>query len=350
MRVEKTDGTVISHAYDADGNRVRTDVTRPTGPPQLTEFLVDTTVALSHVVAESDIHGNLVVYYVRGDDLLSVIRASKQRFYHADGIGSIRILTDESSNVTDSYELTAFGEQLSHIGSDDQPYRFAGEPYDLNIGFYYNRARWLDPTVGRFASMDDWKISVFDPASLHLYLYSASDPINKIDPTGRQFSTMQLMAVGAIIGVIAAQAQIALSAVRLSLKDQLLITFAWAALGASLGALYAGVLLPAGAAGATGAAAQGAVRFDWTRAGHIFRDAVGHVNPLSEATRIRFAQLFEAVASNPANFRPGFPLPPAAQAAGVQVFTQVFRNGQVWVYVQGGEILDAGMNLPGFFR
>jgi len=341
VRVEKTDGTVVTHAYDADGNRVRTAVTPPTGPPQVTDFLVDTTGSLSHVVAETDGSANFLALYVR---------LSEQRFYHPDGLGSIRFLSDGSGNVTDSYEFGAFGEQLDHVGTDHQPYQFAGEPYETNIAFYYNRARWLDPLLGRFASSDKWQISVFDPVSLHRYLYSGSDPVNRIDPSGHQFSTMQLMVVGAIIGVIAAQAQIALSSVRLSLKDKLLITFAWAALGATLGALYAGVLLPAGAAGAAGAAAQGAARFDWTRAAHIFRDAVGHVNPLSEATRIRFAQLFEAVASNPANFRPNFPLPQAAQAAGVQAFTQAFQNGQVWVYVLNGKIIDAGMNLPGFFR
>jgi RHS repeat-associated protein len=62
---------------------------------------------------------------------------------------------------------SAFGEFLSHVGNDRQPYSFAGEPYDPNSGFYYNRARWMDPRVGRFAGMDQWRGSPFEPASLH---------------------------------------------------------------------------------------------------------------------------------------------------------------------------------------
>ena len=152
VRVDKTDGTVVTHAYDADGNRVRAEVTSPGGSPAVTDFLVDPSGALSHVVAESDASGNLIAYYVRGsDDLLSVVRLTEQRFYHADGLGSIRVLTDESGLLTDTYEYTAFGELLQHVGTDRQPYHFASEPFEPTLGFYYNRARWLDPTLGRFA-------------------------------------------------------------------------------------------------------------------------------------------------------------------------------------------------------
>ena len=145
VRVDKTDGTVVTHAYDADGNRVRAEVTSPGGSPAVTDFLVDPSGALSHVVAESDASGNLIAYYVRGsDDLLSVVRLTEQRFYHADGLGSIRVLTDESGLLTDTYEYTAFGELLQHVGTDRQPYHFASEPFEPTLGFYYNRARWLD--------------------------------------------------------------------------------------------------------------------------------------------------------------------------------------------------------------
>jgi uncharacterized protein RhaS with RHS repeats len=108
--------------------------------------LVDTSGGLSQVVAETDDSGNLAAYYVRGDDLLGVLRPDgggdfTARYYHADGIGSIRALTDEAGNITDSYTHTAFGELLEHIGADPQPYAFTGEPLDPNIGWQYHRAR-----------------------------------------------------------------------------------------------------------------------------------------------------------------------------------------------------------------
>ncbi len=93
---------------------------------------------------------------------------------------------------------------------------------------------------------------------------------------------------------------------------------------------------------------HGRVRFDWARAGHIFRDAPGHVSPATAASRERYARLFEQVASNPANRLSDAPLPQASAAAGVQAYAQIQRNGkQVWVYIRDGRILNAGVNPAG---
>jgi RHS repeat-associated protein len=196
-------------AYDADGNRVQTRVTPATGPPTVTDLLVDTSGPLAHVVAETDATGALRAYYVRGDDdLLAVMRPDlagpggwSTRFYHADALGSVRRLTDESGSVTDTYEYTAFGELLAHTGTDAQPYAFAGEPLDPNIGFQYHRARWMDPRTGRFLGMDPFPGSPFDPVSLHRYLYANADPANHVDPTG-QFSLGAAVCSFAIAGTI----------------------------------------------------------------------------------------------------------------------------------------------------
>ena len=95
--------------------------------------------------------------------------------------------------------------------------------------------------------------------------------------------------------------------------------------------------------------------FDVKRAEHIFRDAAGHVNPSTLASKGRFARLFEKVGSDAANLRADAVaagvFPPAAAAAGANAFTKVFRNGkQVWVFVRGNKILDAGINAVGSLR
>jgi RHS repeat-associated protein len=210
------DGTVVEHAYDADGNRVRTEVTPATGPPRATELLVDSSAPLSQVVAEIDSAGNLTAYYFRGIDLLSVMRPTgpstwSTRYYHADGVGSIRKLTDESGNVTDSYTYSAFGELLEHTGSDPQPYAFTAEPLDPNTRFQYHRARWLDPSVGRFTGTDPFGGDAFDPPSLHRYLYAFNAPVTFVDPTGLfgEFSIGGMLAVAGIIGVLTAIGTIA---------------------------------------------------------------------------------------------------------------------------------------------
>ena len=212
--ITKTDGTVVAHQYDADGNRVQTATTLLGQPTQTTNFLVDTSGSLSHVAAETDgPTGALKALYVRGDDLLSVIRPNggtwSTRFYHADGIGSIRKLTDEFGTVTDSYEYSAFGELLSHTGTDPQPYAFTGEPYDPNVGFQYHRARWMDPRSGRFVGMDPFAGRVQDPPSLHKYLYAAGDPSNRVDPTGQE--TLANLAVSFSITAILVRATLGIA-------------------------------------------------------------------------------------------------------------------------------------------
>jgi RHS repeat-associated protein len=187
--VTLSDGTVVTHTYDADGVRVRTETRKPDGTTATIDYLVDVSGALSQVVAETT-GSALAAYYVRGNDLLAVIRPEAgaatwtSRYYHADGSGSIRALTDDTGAVTDRWSFTAFGELLSHTGEDANAYLFAGEQLDPNSGFYYNRARWMDPGVGRFASTDPYAGRAFDPITLHKYLYCGSNTANCTDPRG----------------------------------------------------------------------------------------------------------------------------------------------------------------------
>ena len=227
VRVEKTDGTVVTHAYDADGNRVRTEVTPPTGPPQVTNFLVDTSGPLSHVVAETDASGTFLALYVRSDDLVSVVRPGQNNFYHGDGLGSTRRLTDEIANITNSYEYTAFGEPLKHVGLDLQPYTFAGEPIDRNLSFYYNRARWMDPGAARFLSIDPFAGFPADPASLQKYLYANANPVNTIDPSGQ---------IGLAVEVGGLQFRVSLSSIAIPIAVTALCVSQFAITGAAFAA------------------------------------------------------------------------------------------------------------------
>ncbi|MCP3996209.1 MAG: hypothetical protein GY722_14285, partial [bacterium] len=198
------DGTLVVHTYDVDGVRVRTEMTPPGGPCKTVDYLVDTSGPLSHVVAESSVTGSVTAYYVRGDDILSVIRPlTGVLSYHEDGLGSIRALTDESGEVTDRWSFTAFGELLSHEGADPNPYLFAGESLDPNSRWYYNRARWMDPAVGRFASVDPFPGLINEPLSLHRYLYASLQATNQRDPSGLS-DLLNLSIAAAIVGALAA--------------------------------------------------------------------------------------------------------------------------------------------------
>jgi RHS repeat-associated protein len=61
----------------------------------------------------------------------------------------------------------------------------SGEQYDSDLGLYYLRARYYNPTTGRFMSRDPQDNSLRTPNDLHKYLYANGDPVNGWDPTGR---------------------------------------------------------------------------------------------------------------------------------------------------------------------
>ena len=60
----------------------------------------------------------------------------------------------------------------------------AGEMYDDETGLYYLRARYYDPSVGRFISKDSVEGSITNPLSLNLYTYCVNNPIIYTDPSG----------------------------------------------------------------------------------------------------------------------------------------------------------------------
>jgi len=64
------------------------------------------------------------------------------------------------------------------------PFRYAGEVFDAESGMIYLRARYYDPSVGRFISEDTYKGQVDNPLSLNRYTYGHNNPLRFIDPSG----------------------------------------------------------------------------------------------------------------------------------------------------------------------
>lgn len=204
VRVILDDGTEVAHTYDADGNRVRTETSSPGGATSRVDYLVDTSRPLSQVIATSDAAGTVLEHYVWGSNLLAIDRlASGKSYVHSDCLGSVRSLTDTGADVVASYAYSAFGETVESAGSVDSDYRFAGEALDIATGLYQNRARWMDPAVGRFVSMDPFEGLPQSPATLHRYLYALNDPASRIDPSGEFSGTAGIM-VAAAIGMMLA--------------------------------------------------------------------------------------------------------------------------------------------------
>ena len=63
-------------------------------------------------------------------------------------------LTDASGTVTKSYDYDPYGVEMDADENDPNPYRYCGEYFDNESGCAYLRARYYDPSIGRFISVD----------------------------------------------------------------------------------------------------------------------------------------------------------------------------------------------------
>jgi RHS repeat-associated protein len=101
----------------------------------------------------------------------------------------VRALTDATGAVTDTYDYDAFGNLIHSSTTLPSPtlnnYLFAGEQFDPDLGLYYNRARYLNTSTGRFWNMDTFEGYDDDPPSLHKYLYAEADPVDNVDHCGK---------------------------------------------------------------------------------------------------------------------------------------------------------------------
>lgn len=181
------DGTKIAYRYQADGNLASRTKTKTDGTTTTTHYLVDTNLAFAQVVAEYDDAGKPTASYTYGDELLQRTRAGQNTYFHHDGQGTVDALTDDTGAAAQTYGYDAWGNPVEAAGTDDNPYRYAGERYDTDLGLIYLRARWYDPKVGRFVSADPFDGVSASPITLHKYVYGGGDPANRKDPSGLFF-------------------------------------------------------------------------------------------------------------------------------------------------------------------
>ena len=140
-----------------------------------------TAAGLPVVVRETT--GGTISDYVYGTDLIST-NSSGWSFYHADGLGSTRLLTNISGIVTDRYSYDAFGTKRNQTGLSAQPFSFTSEQVDSEAGMVFLRARYYDPNFGRFISADRFPNLASQSQSGNRYVYVQNNPITLVDPTG----------------------------------------------------------------------------------------------------------------------------------------------------------------------
>ena len=105
-------------------------------------------------------------------------------YYHTDHLGSTSYITDAKANVAQFDAYLPYGELLvdEHSSTEEMPYKFNGKELDEETGLYYYGARYMDPKISMWLGVDPLaeKYPEISP-----YIYCHNNPINLIDPNGK---------------------------------------------------------------------------------------------------------------------------------------------------------------------
>ncbi|HSW66305.1 MAG TPA: RHS repeat-associated core domain-containing protein [Bacillota bacterium] len=175
--------TTTSYIYDATGNRIEKNGS--------TNYQYVNT-GNNNVLVAKNITGNTSNFYVYGLDQISQggPNTTDRQYYLTDGLGNVRYLTSGTGTTLNTYATDTYGSNQTTTGTASNNYIYQDEQKDSESGLTYLRARYYDPTTGRFTSQDPLSGTLENPASQNGYNYANNDPVNLSDPSGMSSLTL----------------------------------------------------------------------------------------------------------------------------------------------------------------
>jgi RHS repeat-associated protein len=246
----------ISYQYDPAGRRISKSVTDHLVPAN--NFAKHYAYDGQNIIAELDSDYRLLASYTHSplsaDDVISVhftghavkavnggdainsatslSSASGNFYFLKDHLNTVNDIIDSNGNIVQKYEYSSFGELRGlknssgqSIGFSDGAIRssftYTGREYEPEAGLYYYRARYYDPSVGRFLQQDPDPGKLASPSTfLSKYIYGANNPVMYSDPSGRFFFLAMFLGTffleSSLVVTLVAGATASLAAVELS--------------------------------------------------------------------------------------------------------------------------------------
>ena len=167
-------GGTVSFKYDPFGRRIYKSSSSATS-----------VYAYDHdnLIEETNASGTAVARYSLGlntDETLAMLRSGATSYYEQDGLGSVTSLSNTAGALAQTYTFDSFGKLTASSGSLVNPFQYTGREWDTETSLQFSRARYYDPTTGRFASEDPLRFK----AGADFYTYVQNDPTLFIDPSG----------------------------------------------------------------------------------------------------------------------------------------------------------------------
>ena len=237
---------VVSYTYDALGRRTQKVVVDSSAPNNAAKsFTRRYGYDGSQMLFEFDEMNNVLARYtastLASDDVLSVKITSNgataglaqnagSYLYLKDTMGSVTDITNSTGTRLQHYIYSAFGmllgiQDASAADISSSPVLstsigFTGRELDSESGLMYYRARYYDPSIGRFLQEDPQPGKLSIPASVvNRYIYSGNNPWNITDPSGQSWlgdlfagigiGILTVLSGGTILGALAAIGSVA---------------------------------------------------------------------------------------------------------------------------------------------
>jgi RHS repeat-associated protein len=177
-----------SYVYDDQGRRIQKTVAGVA-----TNMLYNG----ADIVAEyGSTWGLQLAQYTQGpkiDDPIIRATATAAQYYHQDGLGSVVGVSNNLGGTDATQRFDAWGNKIASTGTAPH-YGYTGREPD-ETGLIYYRARYLDPTLGRFTQRDPIGLR----GGLNRYGYVGGNPVNALDPSGECPWCVAAL-VGAVVG------------------------------------------------------------------------------------------------------------------------------------------------------
>ena len=216
-------GATTSFTYDYQGNRIKKSTS---------------TSSVTYINQFYELEGNKKRKYLYGDtDVYAIVEQDGTSSpvvvnIHPDHLSGMSILTDASGSQVELIDYYPFGESRldeTDPSASSSPRKYTGQELDEETALYYYGARYYNPKIGRFVSVDPAFLLIgmqgfeanygkslekllSNPQEFNSYSYVRNNPYRYIDPNGEIVILAPILAgagVGFIVGSFQARNAIA---------------------------------------------------------------------------------------------------------------------------------------------
>lgn len=202
----REDGESVLFSYDADGQRVLSQISPSAAPPVWVPESIDISLApfydgTSSVFSEThrfQIYNDERLIYVltrRTEETLLNDEAQEVEggvFLHVDHLGSPSAISDEQGRLVQRFSYEPFGsernaewgQQFGSLQGSFPLSSFTGHELDRPIGLINAGGRIYDAEIGRFLSVDPLTPIHATSQAFNPYSYVRNNPLTRIDPSG----------------------------------------------------------------------------------------------------------------------------------------------------------------------